>query len=138
MLSSTDASSAFNALNKTAALHNIRMLCPIFAAYIINTYRQPGRLFIVGGKEIASAEHHKEIRWHGPLRDKHFTLDHVLQAASTAKQCWFADDASGAGPVTQIKDWWDALNILGPNLGYFPKSEKCWIIVKPEKEESVR
>ena len=61
-----------------------------------------------------------------------------LQAASTAKQCWFADDASGAAPVTQIKDWWDALNILGPNLGYFPESEKCWIIVKPEKEESVR
>ena len=39
------------------------MLCPIFAAYIINTYRQPVRLFIVDGKEIASAEHHKEIRW---------------------------------------------------------------------------
>jgi hypothetical protein len=34
--------------------------------------------------------------------------------------------------------WWDALNTLGPNLGYFPKDEKCWIIVKPEKEESVR
>ena len=61
-----------------------------------------------------------------------------VQAASTAKQCWFADDASGAGRVAQIKDWWDPLNILGPNLGYFPKSEKCWIIVKPEKEESVR
>jgi hypothetical protein len=28
-----------------------------------------------------------------------------LQAASTVKQCWFADDASGAGRVTQIKDW---------------------------------
>ena len=40
--------------------------------------------------------------------------------------------------MSQIKDWWDALNILGPNLGYFPKDEKCWIIVKPEKEESVR
>ena len=41
-------------------------------------------------------------------------------------------------PVTQINDWWDALNVLGPNLGYFPESEKCWIIVKPEKEESER
>ena len=61
-----------------------------------------------------------------------------LQTASSAKQCWFADGASGAGPVTQIKDWWDALNILGPNLRYFPKSEKCWIVVKPEKEASVR
>ena len=54
------------------------------------------------------------------------------------KQCWFADYASGPGRVTQIKDLWDALNTFGPNLGYFPKDEKCWIIVKPEKEESVR
>ena len=57
-----------------------------------------------------------------------------LQVASTVKQCWFADDASGAGRVTQIREWWDALNILGPNLhGIFSKSEKCW-----KKEESVR
>ena len=51
-----DASNSFIALNRTAALHNIHMLCPIIAAYIINTYTQPVRLFIVGGKEIASAE----------------------------------------------------------------------------------
>ena len=51
-----DASNAFNALNRTAAMHNIRVLCPIIATYIINTYIQPVRLFIVGDKEIASAE----------------------------------------------------------------------------------
>ena len=45
-----DASNAFNALNRTVALHNIRVLCPIIAGYAINTYRQPARLFIVGGK----------------------------------------------------------------------------------------
>ena len=26
----------------------------------------------------------------------------------------------------------------GPYLGYFPNTEKCWIIVKPPKEERVR
>ena len=51
-----DASNAFNALNRAAALHNIRALCPVIAAYAINTYRQPARLFITGGKEIVSAE----------------------------------------------------------------------------------
>ena len=51
-----DASNAFNALNRAAALHNIRVLCPVIAAYAINNYRQPARLFITGGKEIVSAE----------------------------------------------------------------------------------
>ena len=32
-----DASNAFNALNRAAALHNIRILCPIIAIYAINT-----------------------------------------------------------------------------------------------------
>ena len=33
----TDASNAFNALNRAAVLHNIRILCPVIAAYTINT-----------------------------------------------------------------------------------------------------
>ena len=110
-----DASNAFNALNRTAALHNIRMLCPIIAAYIIKTYRQPVRLFTVGGKEIASAEGATQG---DPLAMTFYAISTLplitsVQAASTAKQCWFADDASGAGRVTQIKDRWDALNTLG-------------------------
>ena len=41
-----DASNAFNALNRAAALHNTGILCPITATYAINTYRLPSRLFI--------------------------------------------------------------------------------------------
>ena len=57
---------------------------------------------------------------------------------SDAKQCWFADDASGAGTISEIKQWWDGLNTLGPDIGYFPNAKKCWIIAKPEKEALVR
>ena len=32
-----DASNAFNALNRAAALHNIRVLCPVIAAYAIKS-----------------------------------------------------------------------------------------------------
>ena len=35
-----DASNAFNALNRAAAPHNIRVLCPPIATYGINTYRR--------------------------------------------------------------------------------------------------
>ena len=47
-----DASNAFNALKRAAALHNIRILRPIIAIYANNAYRQPARLFVIGGKEI--------------------------------------------------------------------------------------
>ena len=47
-----------------------------------------------------------------------------LLAASSVKQCWFADDA---------RTWWDALSTLGPDFGYFPNDRKCRIIAKPAK-----
>ena len=50
-----DGSNAFNALNTAAALHTIRVLCPLIATYAVNTYRQPARLFITGGSELNSA-----------------------------------------------------------------------------------
>ena len=61
-----------------------------------------------------------------------------LQAMSDVKQCWFADDASGAGTMSEIKQWWNGLNTFGPDIGYFPNAKKCWIIAKPEKKALVR
>ena len=46
-------------------------------------------------------------------------LSRDAQVASSVKQCWFADDASGAGSITEIKKWWDVLSTLGPDFGYF-------------------
>ena len=55
------------------------------------------------------------------------------------KQRWFADDATGAGSLGELKKlWWGVLNESGPSLGYFPDAKKCWLIVKPEKEEAAR
>ena len=61
-----------------------------------------------------------------------------LGAASSIKQCWFADDACGAGSILAIKKWCDTHNALGPDFGYFPNAKKCWIISKEDKEESVK
>jgi len=129
-----------DALNRAAALHNIRVLCPVIAAYAINTYRQPARLFITGGKEIASAEGTTQG---DPLAMGLYALSiqpliTSLQVASSVRQCWFADDASGAGSVTEIKKWCDVLSTLGPDFGYFRSDKKCWIIAKPAKEENFK
>ena len=51
-----DASNAFNSLNRKAALHNIRIICPEFSIVLINAYRLPVRMFIQGGEEILSVE----------------------------------------------------------------------------------
>ena len=51
-----DARNAFNCLNRSVALHNIQITCPILAMYLINTYRKPAKLIIYGGETILSRE----------------------------------------------------------------------------------
>ena len=41
-----DADNAFNRLNRTAALHNIKELCPPFFRYLSNTYQMPAKMII--------------------------------------------------------------------------------------------
>ena len=135
-----DASNAFNSLNRAAALHNVRILCPTIATYAINTYREPARLIIIGGKEIRSEEGTTQG---DPLAMCLYAVSLQpliarLNASTLVKQCWFADDATGAGSLGELKKWWGVLNESGPSLGYFPNAKKCWLIVKPEKEEAAR
>ena len=43
-----DAINAFNLLNRQAAFHNFRYLCPFIATAIINTFCEPTDLFVDG------------------------------------------------------------------------------------------
>ena len=62
-----------------------------------------------------------------------------FQAVSQAKQCWFADDATGCGSLVQdIRVWWKELIVTGPVLRYYPNAGKCWLVVKPVEEETAR
>ena len=47
-----------------------------------------------------------------------------LNASTFVKQFWFADDATGAGCLGELKKWLDVLNESGPSLGYFPNAKK--------------
>ena len=51
-----DVDNAFNRINRNVMLHNIRIMCPIIATYVINSYSREARPFISGGEEITSAE----------------------------------------------------------------------------------
>ena len=61
-----------------------------------------------------------------------------LHVSRAAKQCWFADDANGSSSLHDVRKWWDELSKSGPQLGYFPNAKKCWLIIKPEREEADR
>ena len=51
-----DAANVFNNINRKALLHNVPVLCPIFARYINNCYCSLARLFVIGGIELKSNE----------------------------------------------------------------------------------
>ena len=48
----------------------------------------------------------------------------LLGIRSSAKQCWYADDGTGAGALIDIRKWWDELLAAGPALGYYPNAKK--------------
>ena len=35
-------------------------------------------------------------------------MQQKLRSISTVKQVWLADDATGAGKITNLKQWWDS------------------------------
>ena len=73
-----EASNAFNALNRAAAVHNIRVLYPVVAVYAINTYRHSARLFITGGKELYNIRRGNNSRRptrYGTICSQHPALD---------------------------------------------------------------
>ena len=91
---------------------------------------------MVGGSELKSAEGTTQG---DPLAMSMYAVSlqpliSLLHNRSTAKQCWFTDDATGTGALKEVKQWWDELRQAGSPLGYYPNPKKCWLVVKPEKE----
>ena len=58
----------------------------------------------------------------------------ILRTLKTAipsiSQVWLADDATGAGKLHPLKEWWDLIKMEGTKYGYFVKPTKSWLILK--------
>jgi hypothetical protein len=54
---------------------------------------------------------------------------------SDVKRIFYADDGSGGNKLDALHKWWHHINEIGPPLGYFPKADKTWLIVKPQHLE---
>ena len=64
----------------------------------------------------------------------------VLNIATTdnAKYAAYADNISCVAKLRNILTWWNKLNNFSAKIGYFPKANKSWLIVKPEKCETAK
>ena len=124
-----DAKNAFNSLNRRTALHKVQVICPSFATILINCYRDPTNLFIDGETLLL-----QEGTTQGdPLSMPFYalaTLPLIRQLPDTVKQVWFADDATAVGSIESLREWWNSINDLGLDYGYFPNSSKTWLVTK--------
>ena len=138
-----DASNAFNSLNRKAALHNMRFICPAVTTILTNTYQSPVRMFINGKQkgEISSTEGTTQG---DPLAMAMYALavtpliQRLHDLCQGVKQVWYADDATGAATCHNLRDWWDKLSIIGPPFGYHPNASKTYLVVKEEHEGKAR
>ena len=105
-----DASNAFNCMNRSVALHNTYVICPVIATYVSNTYRHPSKLFVAGDAGIKSQE---GTTRGDPLAMPWFSLNTVPVIQSlrnqvpSVKQVCLADDASGGGKLRHLREWYN-------------------------------
>ena len=45
-------------------------------------------------------------------------------------QVWYADDASAAGKIDKLHEWWSQLSTQGLKYGYFANATKTWLVTK--------
>lgn len=126
-----DADNAFNRLNRSVALWNIRFVCPSLARFAHNCYTTPSRLFVTGGMELASQEGTTQG---DPLSMPFYALSLIpliRELQGTLKQVWYADDAQATGSATDLRQWWDILLSRGPGYGYYVNAAKTILVTKP-------
>ena len=143
-----DAENAFNNLNRRAAIHNIKQICPNFHRYLANTYQLPAKMIINDQNNQNDNILSEEGSTQGdvpamamyaigtkPLLDK---LMSVVDK-QICKQVWYADDSASGGKIMEIRKWWHELTQTGPKYGYYPNAKKTILIVKtPELLEQAK
>jgi hypothetical protein len=130
-----DATNAFNCVNREMALDSVAERCPVFHQFLFNTYQAPTKLYLNGSKkgEFIWGE---EGNTQGNVAAMPFygiatmpIIEDLITNCETT-QVWYADDSSAADTLVSLLKWWNRLNEIGPQYGYFPKAEKTVLIVK--------
>jgi hypothetical protein len=133
-----DAANAFNSVNRKSALWNARMRWPRCARFLYNTYRGNSQLIVQGTDECLYSK--EGVTQGDPLSMLLYSmavlpLIQSLNQESQVIQNWFADDASAAGELKDVKQWMQQLIQRGPGFGYYPEPHKSFLVVAPEYED---
>ena len=51
---------------------------------------------------------------------------------------WYADDASAAGMITRLREWWSQLASHDPKFGYFANATKTWLVTKEKHLDTAK
>ena len=94
---------------------------PLFFTALTNLYRSSAELFL-GLNTLLSQEGTTQG---DPLPMPFFALatkplmNTVSADMPEVKQVWYADDATAAGKIADLRSWWSKIATLGPAYGYF-------------------
>ena len=91
------------------------------------------RLFVTRGREISSQEGTTQgdnlaMAFYGLATNP--LLEQLKIRVNKIKQVWFADDATGAGCLYSLKEWWELVIELGKKRGYYVDESKSWLVLK--------
>ena len=135
-----DASNAFNALNRKAALHNVQYICPELSTFLHNLYQGDAELFLPNSEEIIYSR--EGTTQGGPESMAFYAVSTTSllksQHADPAKRVFYADDGNGASKLVRLSEWWKELKVIGPPLGYDPNPGKSVLITKPAYIDQAR
>ncbi|XP_057308561.1 uncharacterized protein LOC130646916 [Hydractinia symbiolongicarpus] len=144
-----DAKNAFNSLNRSVMIHNIKIICPTIATYVSYCYSRPARIYVLGGAEILSKEGTTQgdpiamavyalgiTPLMSTINSSFLYTSHSSDSSNTTKQVAYPDDLTGAGKLKELRQWWDLLVLHDPSIGYYVNENKTWIIVKEKHLES--
>ena len=59
-------------------------------------------------------------------------IDDLSTGVPDLKQIWYADDATAAGKISDLKKLWDRLEKIGSSYGYFTNPRKTWLITRDD------
>ena len=131
-----DATNRFNQMNRSVAMHNIQITCPVMSKCVINTYQSPSRLFVCGSGETLSQEGNTQG---DPLAMPWYSVNMSIMIQSLklhvpeVKQVWLEDDSAGEGRIEDLYSWYKYLCEEGKKHGYLVNGSESWLIVKSQE-----
>ncbi|GJV86422.1 putative reverse transcriptase domain-containing protein [Tanacetum coccineum] len=126
-----DFSNAFNLVDRSALLHEVRVRCPSISLWVDFLYGQATRLYI-GDTHIWSATGVQQGDPLGPLLFAlvlHPLIHKIRDSCKLLLHAWYLDDGTVIGDSEEVSRVLDIIKVSGPGLGLelnIKKTEIFW------------